>query len=228
MKEKILAKTAVVSVIGLGYVGLPLAVEKAKVGFRVVGIDQNLERVQSINRKENYIDDVNDLEVYQLVEEGKISASNDFDDLSGSDVLIICVPTPLTENRDPDISFIVNVTHEIAQRLRSGQLITLESTTYPGTTEEIMLPILQQSGLTVGQDFFLAFSPERVDPGNKRYTTKNTSKVVGGVTPACLDIAQTFYSQTIVNRCTGFHSGCCRTDQGVREYIPVCQHRSRQ
>lgn len=199
LKQKILNKTAAISVVGLGYVGLPLAVEKAKVGFRVLGIDQNSKRVQGINRGENYIDDVNDDELRQLVQDGKISASEDFNSLNEADVIIICVPTPLTVNRDPDISYILNVTREIAQRLKRGQLITLESTTYPGTTEEIMLPLLQQSGLKAGEDFFLAFSPERVDPGNQRYTTKNTSKVVGGVTQACLEIAKTFYAQTIVN-----------------------------
>lgn len=198
LKEKIRAKTALVSVIGLGYVGLPLAVEKAKVGFRVLGIEQNPARAEKICRGENYIDDVNDAELFRLVQEGKISASTAFDRLPEADVIVICVPTPLTLNRDPDISYIVNVTREIAARLRPGQLVTLESTTYPGTTTEVILPLLEQSGLKVGEEFFLAFSPERVDPGNKRYTTKNTSKVVGGVTPACLDVACTFYEQTIL------------------------------
>lgn len=199
LKEKICDKTAVVSVIGLGYVGLPLAVEKAKVGYRVLGIDRNSERTAMINRGENYIGDVKDAELLESVRNGKLSAGAGFDCLSEADVIIICVPTPLTPNRDPDISYIVNVTEEIARRLRPGQLITLESTTYPGTTEEVILPLLQESGLKAGEDFFLAFSPERVDPGNKRYTTKNTSKVVGGVSPSCLDVARTFYEQTIIN-----------------------------
>lgn len=199
IKEKICSKSAVVSVIGLGYVGLPLAVEKAKVGFKVLGVEQNPERADMINRGENYIGDVKDEELKELVQKGMLTANTSFDCLPDADVIIICVPTPLTENYDPDISYIVSVCEEIAQRLRPGQLVTLESTTFPGTTEEVMLPLLQKSGLKVGDDFFLAFSPERVDPGNKRYTTKNTSKVVGGVTPACLDVAKTFYEQTIIN-----------------------------
>lgn len=199
LKKMICEKTAVVAVIGLGYVGLPLAVEKAKVGFKVVGIDKNQERVNSLNQGVNYIEDVNDADLRQLVKEGLLSATSDFDFLSDADVIIICVPTPLTANREPDISYIVDATREISARLRPGQLVTLESTTYPGTTEEIVLQLLRQNGLGVGQDFFLAYSPERVDPGNKRYSTKNTSKVVGGVTPRCLDVAQTFYAQTIIH-----------------------------
>lgn len=199
LKEKIRSKSAVVSVIGLGYVGLPLAVEKAKVGFKVLGVEQNPERADMINRGENYIGDVKDNELKDLVQKGLLSASTSFDCLPNADVIIICVPTPLTVNFDPDISYIVSVCEEIAQRLRPGQLVTLESTTFPGTTEEVMLPLLQKSGLKIGEEFFLAFSPERVDPGNKRYTTKNTSKVVGGVTPTCLDVAKIFYDQTIIN-----------------------------
>jgi len=199
LKGKIEQKTAIVSVIGLGYVGLPLAVEKAKVGFKVLGVEQNPERASSINRGENYIGDVDDEELLKIVTDGMLTASTGFDCLPEADVIVICVPTPLTANYDPDISYIVSVCEEIAPRLRPGQLVTLESTTYPGTTEEVILPILQKSGLKVGKDFFLAFSPERVDPGNKRYTTKNTNKVVGGVTPACLDVACVFYEQTIIN-----------------------------
>jgi UDP-N-acetyl-D-glucosamine dehydrogenase len=199
LKEKIRSKSAVVSVIGLGYVGLPLAVEKAKVGFKVLGVEQNPERADMINRGENYIGDVKDNELKDLVQKGLLTASTSFDCLPDADVIIICVPTPLTVNFDPDISYIVSVCEEIAQRLRPGQLVTLESTTFPGTTEEVMLPLLQKSGLKIGEEFFLAFSPERVDPGNKRYTTKNTSKVVGGVTPTCLDVAKIFYDQTIIN-----------------------------
>ena len=169
LSKKIEIKTAKVGVIGLGYVGLPLAVEKGKVGFGVIGIDRNDCRVDQINKGENYID-----------------------------VIVICVPTPLTVTRDPDISYIVNVTEEIAKYMRPGQLITLESTTYPGTTSGVILPLLEKSGYKVGEDFFLAFSPERVDPGNKRFTTQNTSKVVGGYTAACLETAKKFYEQTIV------------------------------
>lgn len=199
LKAKILNKQAVVAVVGLGYVGLPLAVEKGKVGFNVIGIDNNAARVDQVNRGDNYIGDVKDAEMKLLVETGKLKATTDFSVLTGADVIVICVPTPLTIHRDPDISYIVNVTNEIAKYIKKGQLVTLESTTYPGTTEEVILPKLSAGGLKVGEDFFLAFSPERVDPGNKRFSTKNTSKVVGGMTPACLEVAVEFYSQTILN-----------------------------
>ncbi|MBS3948649.1 MAG: nucleotide sugar dehydrogenase [Dethiobacter sp.] len=197
LKKKIQAHTATVAVAGLGYVGLPLAVEKALVGFNVLGIEQNPKRAYKVNSGENYLLDVKDEDLKKAVQAGKLKAYTGFACLPEADVIVICVPTPLNSNRDPDISYIVNVTSEIAKRLRPGQLVALESTTYPGTTQEVILPRLEATGLKVGQDFFLAFSPERVDPGNKRYTTKNTSKVVGGITPACLDVAYTFYAQTI-------------------------------
>jgi len=199
LKEKIKQRTAKVAVIGLGYVGLPLAVEKAKVGFKVFGIDENSRRVYMVNQGESYISDVKSGELQELVSARKIIAYANFDILPEADVIVICVPTPLTKNMEPDISHIINVTKQTAKHLRRGQLVTLESTTYPGTTQEVMLPILEQSGLKVGRDFFLSFSPERVDPGNKRFTTKNTSKVAGGVTSACLDVAVAFYEQTIIN-----------------------------
>ncbi|HEY9854389.1 MAG TPA: nucleotide sugar dehydrogenase, partial [Stenomitos sp.] len=197
--EALTTKTAKVGVIGIGYVGLPLAVEKGKVGFSVVGFDRNAERVAKVNRGENYIDDVQDTELKELVEKGLLRTTTDFSELATCDVVVICVPTPLTETRDPDIQYIVNVAEQLAPQLRPGQLVSLESTTYPGTTEEVLLPILEKSGLSVGEDFFLAFSPERVDPGNARYTTKNTNKVVGGVTESCLEVARTFYQQTILH-----------------------------
>jgi len=197
LNKKINDRSAIVAVVGLGYVGLPLSVEKAKVGFNVIGIDQNHRRVAMVNMGENYIQDVKDDELKELVSIKKINAYTEFEHIKEADVIIICVPTPLTKNMQPDISYIVNVTNRIAEHLRMGQLVTLESTTYPGTTQEVMLPILERTGLKVGEDFFLSFSPERVDPGNKRYTTKNTCKVVGGVTPQCLEIAETFYAQTI-------------------------------
>ncbi|MDA8440982.1 MAG: nucleotide sugar dehydrogenase [Peptococcaceae bacterium] len=199
LKDKVEQHTARVGVIGLGYVGLPLAVEKGKVGFPVIGFDINSARVARVNAGDNYIGDVKDSELQDLVHQGILTATTDFSRLAECDVVIICVPTPLTVTRDPDISYIAASTEQIAQYLRSGQLITLESTTYPGTTEEVILPLLTKSGLQVGKDFFLAFSPERVDPGNKRFSTKNTSKVVGGVTPICLEIAYALYTQTIVN-----------------------------
>lgn len=197
--NKIENHTARVGVIGLGYVGLPLAVEKGKVGFPVLGVDINSEKVASVAAGDNYIGDVKDEELKELVEKKILQATTDFSKLAECDVIIICVPTPLTVTRDPDISYMKAAADEIAKYIRPGQLITLESTTYPGTTQEVILPILEQSGLKVGKDFFLAFSPERVDPGNKRFSTKNTSKVVGGVTPYCLEIAYTLYTQTIVN-----------------------------
>ncbi len=198
LTEKIATKQALVAVIGAGYVGLPLAVEKARVGFRVVCVEQNPARAEMINRGENYIRDVKDEDLATLVRDRMITATTEFDVLAEADVVIICVPTPLTENKDPDISYIVNVTRHIAEHLHTGQLISLESTTYPGTTEEVILPMLARQGLKVGEDFFLAFSPERVDPGNARYTTKNTNKVVGGVTPTCLKVAVAMYQQTIL------------------------------
>jgi UDP-N-acetyl-D-glucosamine dehydrogenase len=199
LKKKIETHTARIGVIGLGYVGLPLAVEKGKVGFPVLGFDINPERVAKVNAGDNYIGDVKDQELQELTAKGILGATTDFSRLAECDVIIICVPTPLTVTRDPDISYMQASSEQIAKYLRPGQLVTLESTTYPGTTEEIILPLLEETGLKVGKDFFLAFSPERVDPGNKRFTTKNTSKVVGGVTPYCLEIAYTLYTQTIVN-----------------------------
>jgi len=197
LKEKITSRQAKVYVVGLGYVGLPFAVEKAKVGFQVTGIDQNSRRVEKINRGENYIDDVDDQELKNLVKQGLIKAEDHFANISAADVVVICVPTPLTKNLVPDLQYVENVTGEIARCLRPGQLISLESTTYPGTTEEVMLPILEETGLQVEKDFFLCHSPERVDPGNKRYTTKNTNKVVGGVGPRSLEVGMAFYGQTI-------------------------------
>ncbi len=200
-KEELLQKirdhTAVVGVVGLGYVGLPFAVEKAKVGFRVLGVEQNPLRAAKVNRGENYIGDVRDEELRELVARGLIRAETDFRRAQEMDVIVICVPTPLTKNLTPDLQYVERVTREIAACLRPGQLISLESTTYPGTTEEVMLPLLEGSGLKVEQDFFLVHSPERVDPGNKRYTTRNTCKVVGGVGPASLEVGVAFYSQTV-------------------------------
>ncbi|MBU6428651.1 MAG: nucleotide sugar dehydrogenase, partial [Cyanobacteria bacterium REEB65] len=196
--DAIVQRHALVGVVGIGYVGLPLSVEKAKVGFKVLGFDRNAKRVAQANAGESYIKDVASGDLAGAVGEGLFAATTDFSRLAECDVIVICVPTPLTANRDPDISYVTAVAEQVAKVLRPGQLVSLESTTYPGTTEEVLLPMLLKSGLVVGRDFFLAFSPERVDPGNARYTTKNTSKVVGGVTPACLEVAQTFYGQTIV------------------------------
>jgi UDP-N-acetyl-D-glucosamine dehydrogenase len=197
LKEKIIQKKIVLAVIGLGYVGLPLALENAKSGFLVLGIDKDSDKVAQVNLGNSYIRDVRDSDLLQVVSRGRLSATTSFGVLERADVVIICVPTPLTATREPDLSYVTNAALEIAKRLHRGQLITLESTTYPGTTEQVVQPILEKTGLKVGRDLFLAFSPERVDPGNIKYTTKNTSKIVGGVTPACLDLACTFYSQTL-------------------------------
>jgi UDP-N-acetyl-D-glucosamine dehydrogenase len=198
LKQRIASHTAKVGVVGLGYVGLPFAVEKAKVGFDVIGIEQNPKRAERVNKADNYISDVNDEELKDLVESGKIKAFSGFARVVEMDVIVICVPTPLTKNLTPDLSYIEKVTTEIAHHLRPGQLISLESTTYPGTTDEVMRPILEQhSGLKQGRDFFLSHSPERVDPGNQRYTTKNTNKVVGASDALSREIAALFYQQTI-------------------------------
>ena len=197
LMNKIKDKTAVVGMVGLGYVGLPFAVEKAKVGYHVIGIEQNIDRAERINAGQNYIPDVNDDELRQLVKSGLLEAVTDFSRVPEMDAIVIAVPTPLTKNLIPDLQFVEHVTRQLAKHLRPGQLVCLESTTYPGTTDEIMLPILEDAGLKAEEDFFLAHSPERVDPGNKRYSTKNTTKVVGGVGPESLKLAEAFYSQTI-------------------------------
>ena len=198
LQTKIKTKTATIGVVGLGYVGLPFAVEKGKVGFKVIGIEQNPLRTLQINQGDNYIPDVKDEELQQLVNGGQLQAVCDFERIPEMDVIVICVPTPLTKNLTPNLSYVETVTQQIATRLRRGQLITLESTTYPGTTDEIMRPLLEEtSGLKQGENFFLAHSPERVDPGNQRYTTKNTNKVVGASDANSLEIATLFYQQTI-------------------------------
>ena len=195
--EKIKSKVAKVGVIGLGYVGLPLAVEKAKAGFQVLGFDIQPEKVDKINRGENYIGDVVPEELFTLSQNGHLSATGDFSRIRECDVVTICVPTPLDEFKQPDLSYVVNTAKTIASYLHKDMLIVLESTTYPGTTEEVLLPILSTSGLEVGKDFYLAYSPERVDPGNLRYKTKNTPKVVGGCTPLCLEHAKALYEAVL-------------------------------
>lgn len=195
--EKIVSKSAIVGIIGLGYVGLPLAVEKARAGFRVIGFDVMRERVEMVNRGENYIGDVDSSELVELVSSGRLTATTDFDELAKCDVISICVPTPLDRFKQPDLSFIVNSAREVKKRLRKHQLVVLESTTYPGTTEEVVFPILSETGLVVGKDYYLAFSPERVDPGNPRYKTRNTPKVVGGMTPECTRHAVALYESVL-------------------------------
>jgi UDP-N-acetyl-D-glucosamine dehydrogenase len=197
LNKKIEEKSVVFGVIGLGYVGLPLAVEFAAQSIKVVGIDLDTRKVEMIGRGENYISDVDDDLLRRLVKDGWLKATTDYSVLADVDTISICVPTPLSKLKDPDISYIVESTEQIARTLKKGQLVVLESTTYPGTTEEVILPHLEASGLKVGEDFFLAFSPERVDPGNPRYSIKNTPKVVGGITPTCLKLAKSLYSKAI-------------------------------
>ncbi len=195
--EKIERFEARVGVIGLGYVGLPLAVVVGQAGYRVTGIDLSAQVVENIKAGRSHIGDVQDAEVEKLIRTGRLYATVDYAALRACDVILICVPTPLDKNRQPDVSSILAAGEGIATYMRPGQLISLESTTYPGTTEEELLPILEKSGLKVGQDFFLAFSPERVDPGSKRWNTRNTPKVVGGLTPACQEVAVAFYSRVV-------------------------------
>ena len=195
--QKIETRKARVGVVGLGYVGLPLAVEKAKAGFSVLGFDIQEDKVARVNRGENYIGDVVDEELTQLVASGRMEASTDFDRLRECDVVAICVPTPLDCYKQPDLSYVVNSGKAVAERIHADMLVVLESTTYPGTTEEVLQPLLEASGLKVGKDFHLAFSPERVDPGNARFKTKNTPKVVGGCTPGCAEVARALYEAVL-------------------------------
>ncbi|APQ77314.1 UDP-N-acetyl-D-glucosamine dehydrogenase [Clostridium botulinum] len=190
-------KTAKLGVVGLGYVGLPLAVEKAKAGFEVIGFDVQDKKVESVNEGKNYIGDIVDNELADLVKEGKLKATTDFSFVSEVDAVAICVPTPLDLYKQPDISYVVSSTKSIAKYLHKGMLVVLESTTYPGTTEEVLKPILEETGFKCGEDFFLGFSPERVDPGNKQFKTKNTPKVVGGCTEDCTEVAAMLYRSVL-------------------------------
>lgn len=197
LKNKIETKKVIIGVIGLGYVGLPLAVEKAKAGYKVIGFDIQQKRVDMVNEGHNYIGDVVDEELDELVKDKKLIATTDYQKIEEVDAIAICVPTPLDKYQQPNTEYVEASTREIAKYLHRGMLIILESTTYPGTTEEVVKPILEETGLKCGEDFFLAFSPERVDPGNKVYKTKNTPKVVGGVTPLCTEIAAALYSNVL-------------------------------
>lgn len=191
--NKINVKSAQIAVIGLGYVGLPLAVEFARVGFRTIGVDLNLEKVDAITEGRSYLNDVHTDQVSSLVKTKMLSATSDFSVLNGCDVVSICVPTPLSKTLDPDLSYVIAAADAVADYLHAGMLIVLESTTYPGTTEEIILPRMLHNGLTVGHDVFVAFSPERIDPGRSDYVLKNTPKVIGGVTPSCGEVAMALY-----------------------------------
>jgi len=195
--QKIKDKSAVIGVVGLGYVGLPLALEKAKAGYRVIGFDIQPEKVEKVNQGINYIGDIVDSDLKSIVAEGRLSATSDFSFVCSVDCIAICVPTPLDKYYQPDISYVVNSTREIAKFLKEETLVILESTTYPGTTEEVLKPILEENGSRCEEQFYLAFSPERVDPGNKLYGTKNTPKVVGGVGSASTRLAAALYRNVL-------------------------------
>jgi len=197
LEEKIKSRTARVGIIGLGYVGLPLAMEFAKAGFPVTGIDIETSKVARLNRGESYVQDVAAEVLGPLVETRKFHATTDFSVISELDTINIAVPTPLRKTKDPDMSYIVAACQAIAKYFGPGKLVILESTTYPGTTDELVLPMLERPGLKVGEQFFLCFSPERVDPGNAQFQTANIPKVVGGITPACTKLGTLFYSQAL-------------------------------
>jgi UDP-N-acetyl-D-glucosamine dehydrogenase len=199
LTNKIKTKTARVGVVGLGYVGLPLAVEYANEGYSVTGIDLQASKVDQINKGVSYIQDVPTSVVEKAVAAKKLRATADFSVVSELDTINICVPTPLRKTKDPDMSYIVSACEEIAKYIHPGMLVILESTTYPGTTDELVRPILEKAGVVVGEDLFLCFSPERVDPGNPKFNTKNIPKVVGGTTPACTEAGKLFYSQALQN-----------------------------
>jgi UDP-N-acetyl-D-glucosamine dehydrogenase len=198
LEEKIANKDAIIGVIGLGYVGLPLVKTFLKKGFKVIGFDVDQKKISLLNRSRSYIKHVTGKDLKPYIKEKKFLASADFKSLKKVDVIIICVPTPLDAHRNPDLSYVLNTTKTIALTLRKGQLIVLESTTYPGTTEEEILPILESGGLKVGRDFYLAYSPEREDPGNETYSTAKIPKVVGGVTANCRKVAKAVYDQIVV------------------------------
>jgi UDP-N-acetyl-D-glucosamine dehydrogenase len=197
LQQRLEKRNARLAVIGLGYVGLPLAVEMAQAGFEVWGIDIDEHRVRQLNQGKSYIQDVPTADVRTLVKQGRLHATTDFSVLKKCDTVNICVPTPLSKQRDPDVSYIVAAAQQIQKYLHRGQLVILESTTYPGTTDELILPMLAETGMKVGHDFFLAFSPERVDPGNPMFQTRNIPKVVGGYTDACTRVAVTLYQQRL-------------------------------
>jgi len=199
--EELIAKgrnrTALCGVVGLGYVGLPLVIEFVRAGYRVLGFDVNARVVEGLNAGRSHIQDVSSDDVARAVADGRFSATTDLARLAEPDLVSICVPTPLSKTKDPDVSFVLAATDSVKRTLRRGQAVVLESTTYPGTTRELMLPALEGAGLKVGEDFFLAFSPERVDPGNPTWHTRNTPKVVGGITPACLEAVCAIYRPAI-------------------------------
>lgn len=197
LKKKIAAKKALIGVMGLGYVGLPLAVEIAKKGFKVIGIDTNLSRIRRLKKDISYISDVSMADIRKARKSGKFCPAADFSLLGQSDIILICVPTPLTRNKIPDLSYVIEAVKKISRYIKSGQLVILESTIYPGATKEVIAPVLEKSGLKAGRDFYLSFSPERIDPGNKIYKIGNIAKVVGGINYKSTQMAAYFYSRVI-------------------------------
>jgi UDP-N-acetyl-D-glucosamine dehydrogenase len=197
LQEKIKTRSARVGIVGLGYVGLPLAIEFAKAGFSVTGIDVQEEKVARLNWGDSYIQDVPSASLKEMVDGNRFRATTDFSVIADLDTINIAVPTPLRKTKDPDMSYVVSACQRIAEHMGAGKLVILESTTYPGTTDELVLPMLERTGLKVGEDFFLCFSPERIDPGNPNYHTRNIPKVVGGITPACTEMGRLFYSQAL-------------------------------
>ena len=195
--ESIDQRTTTIGVVGLGYVGLPLIDAFVKNGFGAIGFDIDPAKIASLNNGKSYIAHIEDKTIQSWRDENKFEATDQFDRLADADAILICVPTPLSESRDPDLRYVEATAHEIAKRLRPGQLIALESTTYPGTTKDVLLPILEQSGLKVGTDFFLAYSPEREDPGNAVYSAKTIPKVVGGHDPNSLEVANALYASAV-------------------------------
>lgn len=195
--EKIQRKDVHVVVVGIGYVGLPLVAEFARAGFRVTGFDLDARKVEKLGRGESYIEDIPSESLRPHVAEGRLKASTDEAVLATADAIIVCVPTPLNKTKEPDVSFIVAATEAIARHFKAGQCVVLESTTYPGTTRELVAPMLEKAGAKIGETLFLAFSPERVDPANKTYGTRNTPKVLGGATPRCLEVSVALYSKII-------------------------------
>ena len=195
--DKISSRSLQVAIIGLGYVGLPLATTFAEAGFHVTGIDVDQSKVDLANKGQSYISDIDSNDLQRLIAADRLTFTTDFNALDQVDAISICVPTPLRKTREPDISYILSAMQQLRAHLHKGQLIVLESTTYPGMTDEVLLPDLESTGLKVGTEFFLAFSPERIDPGNPHFDTKNTPKVVGGITPVCTEVAQAYYGAAI-------------------------------
>ncbi len=197
LRKRIETKKAVITVVGLGYVGLPMALEFSKKGFKVNGLDADLNRVKKLNKGRSYINDIPEMEISKAIKSGGLKVTTNSNVLQDSDAVIVCVPTPLGKTHKPDLSFIIDSSKTVSQHLRRGQVVVFESTTYPGTTKEVILPILQKSGLKVGEDFYLAFSPERIDPGNSKYNFTNIPKLIGGITEKGTKLSEKLYSYVV-------------------------------